>query len=48
MTDSLESVGRGLRRVIATSADVRGAWPECPLVGAVDARREGNAEDRRT
>ena len=48
LTDSLESVGRGLPRVIATGADVRAAWPECPLIGIIDARRAGSAEGQRT
>ena len=36
LTDNLESVGRGLRRVIADATDIRGAWPECPLVTSID------------
>ncbi len=45
LTNTLDSVGRGLHRVIAKSADVRGVWPECPLVTAIDARPAGSAED---
>ena len=37
LTQNLEAVGRGLRRVITDAAAVRTAWPECPLVTAIDA-----------
>ena len=37
LTENLESVGRGLPRVMADAAAIRGVWPECPLVTAVDA-----------
>ena len=37
LTGNLESAGRGLPRVLADAAAIRGSWPECPLVTAVDA-----------
>ena len=37
LTGNLESVGRGLPRVLADAAASRRSWPECPLVIAVDA-----------
>ncbi|MYK86990.1 MAG: hypothetical protein F4018_00760 [Acidobacteria bacterium] len=40
LTGNLESVGRGLPRVLADAASIRDSWPECPLVTAVDALAE--------
>ncbi len=37
LTENLESVGRGLPRVMADAAAIRGAWPDCPLATAIDA-----------
>ena len=34
LTEDLPSVGRGVRRVIANAFDVRGAWPQSPLLVA--------------
>ena len=42
LTQTLEAVGRGLNRVIATRAHVHGVWPECPLVTAIDPLSDGN------
>ena len=39
LLENRENVGRvfrGVRRVIATRADVHGVWPECPLVTAIE------------
>ena len=37
LTENLESVGRGLPRVMADAPVIRSAWPACPLITAVDA-----------
>ena len=42
LTGNLESVGRGRPRVLADAASIRGSWPECPLVTAVDALAEAH------
>ena len=35
--DNVGRVFRNVRRVIATRTEVRGVWPACPLVTAIDA-----------
>ena len=42
LTENLTPVGRGIRRVMPDAADLRGVWPECPLVAAIDALAAGN------
>jgi hypothetical protein len=32
LTENLQRVGRGHRRVMCDAATVRGRWPECPIV----------------
>ena len=36
LTDTLPSVGKGLRRVFASGDDIRGVWAECPLLANVE------------
>lgn len=40
LTGTLESVGPGVPRVVTDGGAVRGAWPACPLVTAIDAPAE--------
>lgn len=40
LTGTLESVGPGVPRVVTDGAAIRGAWPACPLVTAIDAPAE--------
>ena len=42
LTDTLDPVGRGLPRVMADTEALNRAWPECPLVTAIDALSAGN------
>jgi hypothetical protein len=40
LTERLDSIGRGLPRVITDSSGIRDAWPESPLIGAIGRRSE--------
>ena len=40
LTEHLPSIGKGVPRVVADSADIRSAWAACPLLTAVDRKVE--------
>ena len=42
LTETLPKVGRGVSRVIADSAGIRGAWATSPLIRAIDALAEND------
>ena len=42
LTEKLQTVGLGVRRVITNTSCIRGVWTACPLVTAIDELGEND------